>query len=566
MKSDFSLIRKLYLCALLPNVIAVLGGTINVFFDGLLVGQRLGDAGLEAVNQVLPVYLVLCALGSLVASGASQLSAMAFGSDNRAEGQRIFRCSMTLSLAVSVAVCAVGLAISQPLARMLSTAQTYEYALPYLRITLICGVFKVLLYVPYFYLRLEGRNKRSMAAMLSMTGINIVLDYIFLFVCDFGIEGAAWASGIATAVACIMSFVFLCTRGGNFSLAFSLPKRRDLGGICRFGAMMAINNVLSAVKILAVNKILSGFAIAGATAIFAVVNNLSEFSVCVQNGVPQASGAMTGILYAEKDTPSVKKLLSTQLVSGAVLSAVLAAAMCALAGHMGGWFGSSADVRMAVYMFAVSLIFATFNNIMCYYYNATGSVVMSNIINVSRGCVATIIFCLAFSGLGQWVWAFYPVSELATLAVFLIAGAIDGKLKGRNAFYLLDESAQNSGRTLAFSTGRTPEEVGGASVRVHDFCEQNGVAPKTTMAVSLSVEEILTVLAQKAPAKRDKSDVRVLISDGEVIVRIRSGGKRYNPIAMAQEEEYLGMRLLLGLAKRTEYQSALGVNTFVIFI
>ncbi len=566
MKSDSSLIRKLYLSALLPNVISVLGGTINVFFDGLLVGRRLGDAGLEAVNQVLPVYLALCAVGSLIASGAAQLSAMAFGSDDKQEGKRVFGCAMTLALAASAVVCAAGLAAARPLAGLLSTEETYAYALTYLRVTLLCGVFKVMLYVPYFYLRLEGRNKRSMAAMLTMTALNIALDCLFLFVCDWGVAGAAWASGIATAAACLLSFLFLCTRGGNFSLSFALPRRKDYGGICRFGAMMALNNVLSAVKIFAVNKILALFSYAGATAAFAVANNISEFSVCVQNGVPQTSGAMTGILYAEKDAPAVKGLLKTQIAAGAGLSLLLAAALCALSGQLGGWFGSAADVRTAVCLFAAGLVPATFNNVMCYYYNATGSVLMSNVINVSRGCLAVVLFCLAFSGLGEWVWLFYPAAELFTAALFLCAGCAAGRRSGRHFFYLLDADSEREGRTLAFSAERTPEGSSAASMRVGEFCEENGLPPKTTMAVSLSVEEMLTVLAEKVPLRAGRTDVRVRIAGDEVIVRIRSGGRRYNPIALAQEEEYLGMRLLLGLAERTEYQSALGVNTFVIFL
>ncbi len=566
MKSEFSLIRKLYLGALLPNVIAVLGGTINVFFDGLLVGRRLGDAGLEAVNQTLPVYLVLCAVGSLIASGAAQLSALAFGSDDKREGKRVFGCAMTLALIAAAAVCAVGLAAARPLARLLSTEETYAYALTYLRVTLFCGIFKVMLYVPYFYLRLEGRNKRSMTAMLCMTALNIALDYLLLFVFDCGVAGAAWASGIATAAACLMSFLFLCSRGGNFSFSFALPKRRDIGAVCRFGAMMALNNVLSAVKIFAVNKILARFSYAGATAVFAVVNNISEFSICVQNGVPQASGAMTGILYAEKDMPSVRGLLKTQLAAGTALSLLLAAAMCALSGKIGGWFGSAADVRAAVCLFAVGLLPATCNNIMCYYYNATGSVLMSNVINVSRGCLAVVLFCFAFSGFGQWVWLFYLAAELFTAALFLLAGCAAGRRRGRQPFYLLDAGAESEGRSLAFSAERTPEGSSEASIRVNGFCEENGLSPKTTMAVSLSVEEMLTVLAEKVPLRAGKTDVRVRISEDEVIVRIRSGGRRYNPIALAQEEEYLGMRLLLGLAERTEYQSALGVNTFVIFL
>ena len=200
-ENDLSFINKLYLCALFPNIIAVLGGTVNVLFDGILVGRRLGDAGLAGVNQSFPVYLILCALGALVASGAAQLSAMAVGENRKQDSIRIFRCAVLLGSVMSAAVCLILLAFSQPLAELLSSGENSDYVRTYIQITLIGGIFKVMLYIPYFYLRLEGRNVQAMRIMLIMTAINIVLDYIFLFVCDFGIAGAAWASVTATAAA-----------------------------------------------------------------------------------------------------------------------------------------------------------------------------------------------------------------------------------------------------------------------------------------------------------------------------------------------------------------------------
>ena len=57
MEQNFKFIRKLYYVSLIPNIIAVLGGTINVFFDGILVGQKLGELGLESVNQCIKMRI-----------------------------------------------------------------------------------------------------------------------------------------------------------------------------------------------------------------------------------------------------------------------------------------------------------------------------------------------------------------------------------------------------------------------------------------------------------------------------------------------------------------------------
>ena len=256
LKNDGSFLRKTYFPALFPNIIAVLGGTINVFFDGILVGQKLGDIGLQAVNQSLPIYLILCTIGSLLASGAFILSSVAFGKEDKKEAQRIFNGTLWMSMLVSVAVCVIGFIFSSGISSIISTPETYEYVLTYVRITVIGGIFKIMLYMSYFYLRLEGKNKRLMSAMLLMTVLNIILDYVFLFVFNFEMAGAAWASVIATAIACLVSFLFLFTGNSNFKPSFCLLKMKDLAAILRYGSPMALNNVLSSVRVLAINLIL----------------------------------------------------------------------------------------------------------------------------------------------------------------------------------------------------------------------------------------------------------------------------------------------------------------------
>ena len=568
MENDSSFIRKIYLQSLLPNVIAVLGGTVNVFFDGILVGQKLGEVGLASVSQSLPIYLMLCTIGSLFASGASFLSSIAFGSDDKQSGQRYFRACTLISAVVGLAFCALGLLFSAPLAGILSTAETYTSVLTYVRITLIGGVFKVLLYVPFFYLRLEGKNKRSASAMLTMTVLNIVLDYLFLFVFDFGIAGAAWASVIATAVACIMCFVYLFTDHSNFTPGFGFFKKKDWAMVLQYGSPMALNNVISSVRILLLNLILKSMGGGSVLiAIFAVINNINEFSICIQNGVPQTASAMTGIFFGEKDSDSVKKLLKVQLVSGTVLSAGFGLAVAVCSGVLGRLFGSTADCRIALICFAVSLLFATANSVMSYYYNATGQIRMANIITVCRGLVFTVLACLLFSRCGGWVWLFYPVAEIGTLLTVLLCGRFLAKRRSLSPFYLLDERFEASGRVTSFSVECTDAKICEASEKIRDFCEENEFSSKKTMAISLAIEEILTIVSQKSLFGQGKIDVRVLKSGDQAILRIRSGGRRYNPVEEQDDSlDYMGVQMITKMATGIEYLSSLGVNTLIIHL
>lgn len=567
LKNDGSFLKKIYYPALFPNIIAVLGGTINVFFDGILVGQRLGDIGLQAVNQSLPVYLILCTIGSLLASGAYILSSVEFGKENKDEAQRIFNATLWMTMFVSIVICAVSYIYSPRIASVISTSQTYEYVLTYIRITIIGGIFKIMLYMSYFYLRLEGKNKRLMSAMLLMTVLNIILDYIFLFVFDMGMTGAAWASVMATVVCCVLTFIFLFSGNSNFKPRFAMIKRKDLIDILKYGSPMALNNVLSSVRVLIINLVLKAMGINSLLTIFAVLNNVNELSICVQNGVPQTASAMTGVLSGEKDSSSVKKLLNIQIFTGTVLSIILAVIFSLFSKSLANIFGSQVDCTFAIVCFSLSLIFATFNSVMSYYYNAIGRISQANIIIICRVVVTVIGFVLFSDSLGEKIWIVYPCAEMITSIIFVLRGLYISRSPNISRFYLIDESFERLGNEVSFTVPCDNEKICETSERIREFCDENELAPKKAMAVSLAIEEMLTIISEKSLTGHGSIDVRVITSGENGIIRIRNGGKYYNPFDEQDDSlDYMGVQLISKLATDIQYLSVLGVNTLIIFI
>ena len=215
-------LESLYLGALFPNIIAILGGTINVFVDGILVGQKLGDVGIAAINQSLAVYLLLCTLGSLIGAGAAARSSIALGKHRQEECDQYFSLAIELAVVTAVVFCGTGFVMSPLLARLLGSPDSAALVETYIRITFLGGVFKIFLYIPFNYLRLMGKTVHSAVAMLMMTVINIVLDALFLFYFNLGVAGAAWASNLATMAACIFGARYILGKeaGIKFSPVF----------------------------------------------------------------------------------------------------------------------------------------------------------------------------------------------------------------------------------------------------------------------------------------------------------------------------------------------------------
>jgi len=576
MHSDQKMLDRIYYQALFPNMVAILGGTINVLFDGILTGRKMGDLGIASINQSLAVYLILCTIGSLIAAGASAESAASIGANRTEEGSEYFTLAMGLAIGAGILVCGLGFALSGPIAMFLGSEGSWKLVETYIRITFAGGIFKILLYIPFFYLKLEGKMRQSAYAMVTMTVLNIVLDYVFLFVFEWGIGGAAWASTLATAAACTMSYFFLMGPGAKCSFRLCRLKGGDnkqdraamVFRIIKSGSPMAANNLFSSLRIICLNSIMNQVGGSGMVAVFGITNSLNEFSISIQNGVPQAGSAMLGICHGEQDTVSVKHLLKLQAGTGFVLSCVFGLALVLGGNKVGLLFGSQMDIRFAAACLAASIVIGTFNSVMSYYYYATMKPGMANLITILRVFAATVLAAWLFRPLEDGIWVFYWVGELATAAVWMAAGMAYGKRRlGACSLYLLDETAFLSGKCKNFTVACNAADICDASEKIQEFCQYNSFTPDQTMTISLALEELMVIVAEKSMDNQGTMDVRILRTKEGGIIRIRSEGRRYNPLEFAEESlDYLGVSMIMKMAEKTEYHSILGLNTLIVFI
>ncbi len=568
MYSDQKMLTRIYYKALFPNMLSILGGTINVFFDGILVGRRMGELGIASVNQSLAVYLLLCTAGSLIASGAFAQSAAAVGQNRPEEGQRYYGLALELAAAIGLLISAAGFLLSGPIARSLGSSDSWQMVETYIRITFLGGVFKILLYVPFFYLRLAGKTDQSAWAMMTMTVLNIVLDYIFLFVLDLGIGGAAWASVLATVVSCGMSFWYLFRLKDGFRFCPAVPRREELVKILKSGSPMAANNLCSALRIVMLNGIMNLVGGSSMVAAFAVTNSLNEFSICIQNGVPQAGSAMLGIYQGEQDPLSVKKLLKIQMGCGLWLSLAFALILVLAGNRVGQLFGSTQDLRFAVGCLGVGVIFGTLGSIMTYYYYAIMRSGMASLITVMRVLVVTVAVAWLLRPLGERIFVFYWLAELVTGGIWIGAGLLlSGKKTGRFSLYMLDETAFREGKCINFTVACDTQAICEVSEKIQDFCQFNAFTEEQIMTISLALEELMVITAEKSMHHRGYMDVRILRTKEGGILRIRSEGKRYNSLEYAEAGmEYLGVKMIMKMAKKTEYQNTLGLNTLIVVI
>lgn len=566
-------LKKTYAKALIPCMLSILSGNINILVDGILIGQRLGTDALAAINFSLPVYLTLCIVGSFLVSGAAICASEAIGDNRNETAQALYQMSIFWCVLVSVLMTAAGLLFLRPLTGFLcGDGQAAALAADYIGVTLAGALPKILIYIPFWFLRLDGRNGQVTVMMVVMGVGNVALDLLFLYGFDMGVFGAGLASVLATAAACLLGFFWLCDKKSSFSFGLrAFCKEASCGYIVRAGSPSAMNNLFQTLRVMAVNTMLLQSGGSEMVAAFTAVNCISAFAESVTGGVPQAASSMLGIYSGEHDNGSVRLLLLREVKSGVKYCLIFATVIIAGSGPLARMYGLAVPLRFAFFCLSLGMLPGLLNSILSGYYNVSGHVIWANAIILLRVFLMTGLSLWLLLYFGKSPWWFLVCSELMTAAVWLIAVTAYHHLKPEcSRFLLMDDSLEKTGRVINFSLGGNTEDICDASSRITAFCEKNGMLPGQVMRISLAMEELMTLIASVNEEGKVEFDLRVFSLQDMTGIRIRYGGNEFNPLGDAGEGEpddmYLGIRMIKEMVTETMYQRTFGTNTLRIVI
>ena len=323
-------LRSVFRRFLLPTILSVLGGTVNVLVDCAIVGNLMGADALAAINLCAPVSLLFCTVGSLLGTGGGLLSASLIGQDREADARRAYTLAVALELACSLALTALGLLFLDPIVGLLGVDSTLRpMVTDYTRVIFLGAAVKCLLYIPFNYLRLDGKPGVVSLTLLVMTACNGVLDVVFIHM-GLGMAGASLASVLGTALGAALGFLAL--RGGTFrftGLGGSAPLLREL---LTLGTPSALNNLLDMVRLALINRILMAAGGGALVAVFTVVCSMSDFTLCLVSGVPQTGSPLIGVFRGERNNPAQRDLVHLELRYGLALSGAAAALIALLPG------------------------------------------------------------------------------------------------------------------------------------------------------------------------------------------------------------------------------------------
>ena len=300
--------------------------SLNILIDTVFVGQWIGANAIAAINVVLPVSFFIAALGMAIGIGGGSIISRALGNKNIIKANKTFGNQITLTLLVTFSLVFFGLLFLENIIPAFGgKGQLYELAKTYYIIVLYGVPVLGFCMMGNNTMRAEGKPKYAMYAMMIPSVTNLLLDYILIFLLDYGMYGAAWATTISYFVTAIYILYFFSSNKSelklkinDFYLSFELIKE-----ISSLGSVTLARQAMVSIVVLLVNNILfiSGGEIT--VAVYAIISRMLMFALFPVIGITQGFIPIAAFNYGAKNYDRVYDVVVKAVIFSTFLASIV---------------------------------------------------------------------------------------------------------------------------------------------------------------------------------------------------------------------------------------------------
>lgn len=200
--------KKLFLFTL-PSILMMIFTSIYGVVDGFFVSNFAGDTAFTAINFIYPVIMILGSFGFMFGAGGSALIGKTLGEKDPNKANRLFSLFVYISALCGVALSVIGVFTVRPLAILMGAeGEMLELCVLYARIILIAlPAFMLQFEFQSFFITAE-KPHLGLITTLCAGCANMALDALFVGAFDWGIVGAAVATGLSQVVGAVIPLVY----------------------------------------------------------------------------------------------------------------------------------------------------------------------------------------------------------------------------------------------------------------------------------------------------------------------------------------------------------------------
>ena len=317
-------IGKLLLQYSIPAIIGMVVNALYNIVDRMFIGNipDIGSLAITGVGITMPIMTIVLAFGMLIGIGTTANISLNLGKGNWTTAEKLLGNAFTLSIIVGLAIAITGTIFANPILNLFGASEnTLFYAKEYIGIILLGCTFNILSFALNSTVRADGNPKMSSITMVIGCGANIILDYLFIFVLNLGVKGAALATIISQAITFFI-ILYYYTAGNsnlklkieNFKLKKHLVTMTFAIGIAPFATQIA-NSLVQVIANNALKTYGSDLAIGAMT----VISSLNIIFMMPIFGINQGCQPIIGFNYGAKKYERAKEAFKYATIAACVI-------------------------------------------------------------------------------------------------------------------------------------------------------------------------------------------------------------------------------------------------------
>ncbi len=207
-----------------PMILAQLVNVLYNIVDRMYLGHMTGDGrlALTGVGVAFPIITIINAFANLCGSGGAPLCSIERGRGEERKAEEIMGNSLTLLILFGILLTAAGYLFKVPLLYLFGASeQTISYANDYMNVYLAGNVFVMLGLGMNPFIESQGFARTGMLTVVIGAFLNLILDPLFIFTFQLGVQGAAVATILSQMVSAAWVLIFLRSKRAILKLRLS---------------------------------------------------------------------------------------------------------------------------------------------------------------------------------------------------------------------------------------------------------------------------------------------------------------------------------------------------------
>ena len=423
-----------------PSIIMMIFTSVYGVVDGLFVSNFVGKTPFAAINLIWPFLQILGCGGFMLGTGGSALVSKTMGEGKPEKANRYFSILILATVVLGVAITIPGMFLMEPVAILLGADEAMlPYCVTYGRIILAAQTAFMLQGVFQSFLVTAERPTLGLIVTVGAGVTNMVLDFLFIAVLDWGLVGAALATITSQIVGGVIPLVYFLLPNKS-PLRLIRPRLEAAEGsrvilkACTNGSSELMTNISMSVVSMLYNYQLMRLAGEDGIAAYGVMMYVSFVFIAVFIGYAIGSAPIVGFHYGAGNHGELRSLLRKSLILTTAAGIAMLVLAVALATPLSGIFvgydeGLYELTRRGFLLYSVSFLLAGFSIFGSSFFTALGNGGVSAAISFLRTLVfqvaAVLILPIFFDIDGVWL----AISAAELMALFVTVAFLFGMRK-----------------------------------------------------------------------------------------------------------------------------------------